>query len=218
MKYTNFFALIFLVAGALLFSTRSAEAQLDPNFGTNGVALASVYSNDSPQAAFALPGGKILVINSNRAGGAQALYSFVRFNTSGSVDTTYGTNGVVSLSIPFINSASSTVYNFTRQSDGKIIFVGTDNNDGIVVRFNENGTLDTTFAGSGVHRPNIEQVGLDEVHPFVGVERAVAVGIALAHGRRDVPAPPPAVPAPVLVGVPGLAGPGERGVHVVGLP
>jgi len=76
------------------------------------------------------------------------------FNTSsravGTLDSTFGTNGRVAVEIGSQAFATATVV----QPDGKIIVVGEVNraatqNDVVLVRFNPNGTLDTSFGEGG---------------------------------------------------------------------
>ncbi len=77
--------------------------------------------------------------------------SLVRFNANGGVDTSFGTNGVVT-----INSYNTEFYSIAFQSDGKILAGGSFNFNGSngpyvygVARFNTNGTLDTTYGANG---------------------------------------------------------------------
>jgi len=149
----------FILLNIIFLSAETVNAQLDPTFGTNGVTITDVSGEDKPIAAFTLPDEKILVVNEsdNNNTATRPDYYLLRYNSDGSPDTTYGTNGKIQLSIPFISQYHS-IQKAARQSDGKIVLVGGDNfSDGIVVRVNENGTLDTSFAGTGIHRPNINQ-------------------------------------------------------------
>lgn len=134
---------IVALLGLILLGHDGIFAQLDPTFGTNGVATAAEAG--PPLGSFVLADGKILVVTQS---------SFIRFNGNGTLDNTYGTNGVVQLSIPYLGQIHA-MTGAARQSDGKIVLVGYDNNDGIILRFNENGTLDPGFASGGIHRPNI---------------------------------------------------------------
>jgi uncharacterized delta-60 repeat protein len=144
-----------LVLLNIIFLSAAANAQLDPTFGTNGTTVTDVSSVDIPSGAFTLPGDKILVFSQGTNGSG---FHFVRYNSDGSPDATYGMNGVVTLPIP---NTTNEIYGIARQSDGKFVLVGVDGNNGIVVRLNEDGTLDTSFNGTGIHRPNINQSGLD---------------------------------------------------------
>jgi uncharacterized delta-60 repeat protein len=144
---------------AIYLTAVCVEAQLDPTFGTNGktIRAATVKS-------FLLPDGKILVLTWQLVStSASATFVFDRFNSDGTIDTTYGTNGSVTLPIPFIDTAFNQYHliDAVRQPDGKIVAVGWDGPNGLVVRLNENGTLDTSFSGDGIHRPNINSQGSD---------------------------------------------------------
>lgn len=131
-------------------------AQLDTSFGNNGVSVISVSPVDSVENSFELADGKILILQQGKQtdSATQSQYNLVRLNSNGSIDTTYGNNGVSSVSIPFITTSENRVSDSFRQSDGKIILVGSDNDDGFITRINGDGTLDTTFANNGFHRPN----------------------------------------------------------------
>ncbi len=71
--------------------------------------------------------------------------------TSGSLDATFGTNGILSTAVGTGNDVAQAV---AIQADGKIVVAGYAfngaNNDFAVVRYNTNGTLDNTFNGNGI--------------------------------------------------------------------
>jgi uncharacterized delta-60 repeat protein len=84
-------------------------------------------------------------------------FALARFNTGGSVDTTFGTNGVVIPNLsniaPMQDFGIQELKTIVIQPDGKLI-VGTDTFDGshyhfLLIRFNANGSLDTTFGLAG---------------------------------------------------------------------
>ena len=85
-------------------------------------------------------------------------FAFARFNTNGSMDTTFGTNGVITnnfslMADPTNNPGFEQLKNIVVQPDGKLI-VGLDTFDGshyhfLLARFNSNGSLDTTFGNAG---------------------------------------------------------------------
>jgi len=136
-------------AALLLLITMQAPAQVDPTFGTEGVVTHNTAK--TPLATFALTSGKILVLANGSSSGS---YVLVRFNSDGTPDSSYGTGGSVSLPIPFL-ATSAYLGGAARQSDGKIVMVGTDSNKGFVTRFNDEGTLDTGFGTGGVIRPDL---------------------------------------------------------------
>jgi len=103
------------------------------------------------------PDGKIVVAGDERTVAANRNYAILRYNTDGSLDTSFGDldpfNG--SLRRGYIVIAPSTGYDSTNdvllQPDGKIVFSGAVNTtSGAVVRLNTNGTLDTSFGNGGI--------------------------------------------------------------------
>ena len=89
--------------------------------------------------------GKIVAVGSGAADGV-ADFAVVRYNTNGSLDTSFGGSGVVVT--PGIGGA----YSVAIQADGKIVVagIGVGVGDSVVVRYNPNGSLDTTFNGTGI--------------------------------------------------------------------
>jgi len=91
------------------------------------------------------------------------LFGFT-FGQDGGLDTTFGTGGKV---ITSINSGSDIAYSVVLQSDGKILVAGTTTNtitgkDFLCLRYNTNGTLDTSFGNAGVFTSDL-QTGSDDV-------------------------------------------------------
>ena len=79
-------------------------------------------------------------------------FAVARYNTDGSFDTTFGTGGTFTLQIGTGSTWSTAI---AVQSDGKIVLAGdvrsspTDTK-ACAFRLNSNGTLDTTFNGTGL--------------------------------------------------------------------
>ncbi|MFK7916177.1 MAG: DUF4347 domain-containing protein, partial [Pseudomonadales bacterium] len=76
-----------------------------------------------------------------------------RFDADGGLDTGFGSGGTATWTNPFVLSSYGN--KITQQADGKLIVVGTANTNSAfgqemaVVRFNIDGSLDTTFGGNG---------------------------------------------------------------------
>src|SRR5215470_11606481 len=126
--------------GGLLRYTSSGV--LDSGFGTGGEVLIAVgTSNSGPAFAVAIQSdGKILA-----AVPANLHLTVFRFNTNGSVDNTFGTNGSVAItgSGIFLPPASGGI---ALQPDGKILV----DSRNFVARLLANGQLDSTFGSNGV--------------------------------------------------------------------
>ncbi|MBK7383298.1 MAG: T9SS type A sorting domain-containing protein [Flavobacteriales bacterium] len=121
---------------------------LDPSFGTNGKAIANVPGTYcSGQAIAEQADGKLLV-----CGQTPGSTLLVRFNADGSLDGTFGSNGLVLTDVDVSNDYIGSI---AVQPDGKIVVGGNKfdalaNADVIVMRYLPDGTLDASFSGDGI--------------------------------------------------------------------
>ena len=144
----------------LLFFTNTlfaADGDLDTTFSTDGKVLHAfnVAANDGAISVLLQDDGK-LIVGGEDSGNSK--FSISRFNTDGSLDTTFGTNGTTSTDLTA--GSDRGLGNMIFQSDGKIIQVGTcwadgTYSDSCAVRYDANGTLDTTFASSGIYHNSL---------------------------------------------------------------
>lgn len=151
------------LAISFICTVRNINAQLDPTFGTNGVSQTDISLNDIPRETFILPDGKILVVSQNVDAQNNTKYHFIRYNSNGTLDLSYGTNGIKEISIPFIFNTLRRVNNFVRQPDGKILLLTTDNAAGLIIRYNEDGTIDQSFGDNGINRPDLTSPSIDNL-------------------------------------------------------
>ncbi|MFN9914614.1 MAG: hypothetical protein ACK53L_18645, partial [Pirellulaceae bacterium] len=75
----------------------------------------------------------------------------MRYNTDGSLDTSFGTSGRV---VTAIGTTIDQGYSITLQPDGKIVIAGatynsSNNYDFALIRYNANGSLDGSFGTGG---------------------------------------------------------------------
>jgi uncharacterized delta-60 repeat protein len=108
-------------------SRYTSAGVLDPTFGNAGVALIPLGSGSAAQANAALvqPDGKIVVGGAASDEGQQK-FAVVRLNPNGSLDTTFGSNGVVLTAVGGENSTFDSVVNaLLLQPDGSVVAVGT---------------------------------------------------------------------------------------------
>jgi len=88
---------------------------LDTTFGTNGVAILDSGSGDDEGKAIKIDSSGHIIVAGQSAGGM----SIARFNSNGSLDTSFGTNGVVVYS-----SAISDAYDLVIDSNNNILVAG----------------------------------------------------------------------------------------------
>lgn len=128
---------------------------LDPDFGQGGIVLQDFGDVSAGATAVAIrPDGKILV-----AGFREQQSIVLRYNTDGSLDGDFGTEGI---SVVTENAENYLITDTGLQTDGKIIVGGTiyldDETSGLfLARLNEDGTPDLTWPGNGVQISNLEQ-------------------------------------------------------------
>ncbi|MBC8873188.1 MAG: VCBS repeat-containing protein, partial [Planctomycetes bacterium] len=122
----------------------SSNGTLDPGFGGDGKVTTDFGSieADTTFAVAVQSDGKII------AGGASGgVFALARYNSSGSLDTTFDGDGLVTTNLTG-TSAVQTISSLAIQSDGKIVAGGTIDGEQLgLVRYNVNGTLDTSFGG-----------------------------------------------------------------------
>jgi len=132
----------------------NADGSLDTGFGTGGKVLFLESGQQISNCLVIQPDGKILAVgNADNSSGRWNLAVY-RFNTDGSLDTTFGTGGKVIQDIQNYSEGNDAVL----QPDGKIVIAGTtsisQNPQFCVVRLNTNGTLDTSFNTTGYYLNN----------------------------------------------------------------
>ena len=138
-----------VVAGIPLLTRYNSDGTLDTTFGANGIVNVSGI-NQGNDVVIQMD-GKILVAGNPKSWwGAHTGFEVARVSSNGSLDTSFGTNGIASLSIPsndYVDGPSN-VRSVALQSDGKILVAGEEESlQGNyswfqVVRYNSNGSLD----------------------------------------------------------------------------
>lgn len=140
----------------LLFamSAFAADGDLDTSFGAGGTVVETFYDALSVNSSVAIQAdGKIVVAGySTVLSTGQTDFTIVRYNTNGTVDATFGTNGKVYADVGGKSDQFPEVFVL---QDGKILLAGQSRNaqDIPVIsffRFNSNGAIDTTFGTNGV--------------------------------------------------------------------
>ena len=141
--------------GDMRMARYNADGTLDPSFGTAGeVALTLVggISDETHDVAIQAD-GKIVVVGEARPGGVNARNDFAiaRFNTDGTLDTTFGTGGKTYVDFSGSHDQANAVI---IQPDGRILAIGhaatvIGLNDFAAARLTSAGVLDPTFDSDG---------------------------------------------------------------------
>lgn len=134
---------------------------LDTSFGNGGKVITHAgIANSSISAISIQTDGKIIAAWTSRD---SLIDNFVlaRYNYNGTLDTTFGINGIV---VKPLGIYSSQCTSMTLQNDGKIVTAGLSLDsvnynsnlytDFALVRFNANGTVDSSFGMNGIVKTN----------------------------------------------------------------
>jgi uncharacterized delta-60 repeat protein len=119
-------------------------------------------SFDIPRAVALDSTGRIVVAGESRPSlFASPDFAIARYDANGALDPTFGTGGLVFTNFGLhTSSPEERGKDVAIQADGKIVVVGnvrTDSNgfDFGIARYNDNGSLDTSFDGDGLRNVNI---------------------------------------------------------------
>jgi len=96
-----------------------ANGKVDSSFAVNGKSYTAFKGSNEPEAIALQADGKIVFTGSNNDIG-DIEYATLRYKTDGTVDSTFGDNGMVRVSIGAVNFARSIAI----QPDGKIVIGG----------------------------------------------------------------------------------------------
>ena len=135
------------------------DGSLDLTFGIGGkVTTFFSYGRESATGLLILPDGKILISGSiEKPSESDSSFALVRYNSDGSLDTTFGQGGLVTTNVGPDDDQATKI---ALQSDGKIVAAGrrgiqfypTEQRKGNVAlaRYNPDGSLDPTFGNGGI--------------------------------------------------------------------
>ncbi|MDQ3220105.1 MAG: CHRD domain-containing protein [Acidobacteriota bacterium] len=146
----------------------------------NGIVITPIGSGDEEAYGLVIqPDGKIIVAG-RTSNGSNTDFAVVRYNTNGTLDATFDGDGIA---ITPIGSGSETARSVAVQPDGKIVVAGYSvvgsNNDFAVVRYESNGSLDSTFDGNS-------GAGNGVVTTAVGTGQEFGYGVAIQMDGKIV--------------------------------
>jgi uncharacterized delta-60 repeat protein len=149
-KHTKpIFSIFVLVAVLGLGAIRpawAADGDLDLTYGTGGRVITDFNGTDRSDGAVLQPDGKVVV-----AGGfgpvGESGFAVSRYNIDGSLDSTFGSDGYVTTGV---GGHIQIAFAIAIQPDGKLLATGNRGDDFATVRYNPDGSLDTSFGSGGI--------------------------------------------------------------------
>lgn len=170
------------------------DGTLDPTFGTGGLITIDMNGfDDQFRAVIVLSNGKIMAggTTSTAVGTLTYDHLLMRFLSDGSLDTTFGTDGVL---IFDIRTDGDGIEALAQMSDGSVVSAGfayegtavNTNRDFIAVKYKEDGTLDSDFGTNGIVAINFSN-GDDDPNDILitGDDKIVIAGVAYSSGSRE---------------------------------
>jgi uncharacterized delta-60 repeat protein len=138
-------------------SVFAADGDLDPTFNGTGIVTTNNAPVEEARDLVIQPDGKIVVAGSAGTSsffnGTLLDFQLARYNPDGSLDTTFGSGGIVTTDIDEIDTLEAVAL----QPDGRIVVTGATSSGSVgeklvLVRYNADGSLDTTFGSGGIVR------------------------------------------------------------------
>ncbi|MCB9208091.1 MAG: hypothetical protein H6612_05820 [Ignavibacteriales bacterium] len=127
----------------------NANGSLDNSFDSDGIVITNLGSNRDYGQSVAIQSDNKIVV----AGESNFNFAVLRYNTNGSLDNSFNSNGIV---ITPVGLSSSMGQSMVIQSDDKIVVAGSSHdgsgnfNEFALVKYNSNGSLDGTFGSGGI--------------------------------------------------------------------
>jgi len=166
----------------------NADGSLDTRFGTGGKVVTAFGGFGTAAYALAIQAdGRIVLQGEADTAQGGSAFGLVRYQTDGSLDPTFGVGGKVTTAVTdYINQGGSVAL----QGDGRIVVAGmvsertgTAGSDFAVLRYNANGSLDTTFGKQGTTRIEFSKDAFDTANAVAvqGDGRIVVMGETFAQ-------------------------------------
>ncbi|MFN2438826.1 MAG: T9SS type A sorting domain-containing protein, partial [Chitinophagaceae bacterium] len=128
----------------------NTDGSLDNTFDGDGIVTTPIGSGDDIGRSLVIQGDGKIVVAGYTFNGTNNDFAAARYNTDGTLDNTFDTDGKVSDAIGAGNDEARSVI---IQTDGKLVLAGRSNNgtndDFALIRYNINGSLDNTFDTDG---------------------------------------------------------------------
>jgi uncharacterized delta-60 repeat protein len=141
----------------IVLTRNNPDGSLDSGFGSGGTVTTLITEDDFARALALQQDGKIVVAGDISATFGEPSFALLRYNSDGSLDTTFGAGGQVSTRVGRVADSARAL---CLQPDGKILAAGysaalpltasSNHSDFAMVRYNSDGSLDHSFGTAGI--------------------------------------------------------------------
>jgi len=170
----------------LLTGVHAPDGSLDTSFSSDGLLTTSFGGIDEAYAVAVQADGKIVAAG-NAWNGSNYDFALARYNSDGSLDTTFSGDGLLTTSF---GSSDDYAYAMALQADGKIVTAGNvydgSNYDFALARYNPDGSLDTTFSDDGLLTTDFGSGSDDGAHAVaLQADGKIVVAGYASNGSND---------------------------------
>lgn len=162
----------------LVLTRLLSDGTVDTSFGDNGYKTVALGTRFQDGALALDVDGKIVVTGYSIMDDIQQIV-VLRFTADGALDGTFGDGGLVKTAVP--NALASQAYALDIQADGKIVVVGSADDNCVVLRYKPDGLLDETFGTEGVQTLMIGNLSASYAIRIQSDEKIVIVGGSDEH-------------------------------------
>jgi uncharacterized delta-60 repeat protein len=145
MKKKYFQSLLIILTAN--FSAKAQQTYLDTTFGTNGIVTTEKFE---PASICIQQDGKIVIVGSTETGGIGWDCVIYRFNTDGSPDNNFGTDGKYHI----IQNHHNRAVGIVQIPTGQLVVLATNkyqiSDYATFIKLNSNGSLDTSYGEGGI--------------------------------------------------------------------
>jgi uncharacterized delta-60 repeat protein len=146
---------------SLILKRYNLDGTLDASFGNNGTVIGAGLPDFRVTGLTTDVNGKIILTGGNETAVGAPITELIRYNNNGTLDTAFGTNGVINTGLidkRYAGFRSSLIV----QPDGKVLVSGLradilgvggfEASESFLLRYNLDGTLDSSFGDAGKNR------------------------------------------------------------------
>jgi uncharacterized delta-60 repeat protein len=160
----------------------NTDGSLDTSFSGDGKQTTDFGGSDYIQSIAIQSDGKIVAVGAKFYAGFD--FAMARYNTDGSLDTSFDSDGKVTTDFGNFSDVASGV---AIQSDGKIVAAGKAGSGFGLARYNANGSLDTDFDSDGKVTTGFgDWDGIGAGLALLSDGRLVVAGTASLGGTSDI--------------------------------
>jgi uncharacterized delta-60 repeat protein len=137
-------------SGQFAIARYNSDGTLDATFNTTGKRVLAIGTNAVINAV--VESGNVITVGGTSQQGTNFDFSLARFTSTGTLDATFGTGGIVTTSIN--GTSDDGINSIALQTDSKIVAAGNTTSGGVsqfaLARYTTAGTLDAGFGVGGI--------------------------------------------------------------------